>query len=58
MVDADGKMRKEKTADSQKSKKNKTRNSDDKINKETKKKRKESFLSRPGVQAAVVWLGP
>ena len=33
MADADGKMRKEKTADCPKSKKNKTRNSDDKINK-------------------------
>ena len=37
------KMWKEKTADSQKSKKNKTRNSDDKINKETKKKGKKAF---------------
>ena len=52
------KMWKEKTADSQKSKKNKTRNSDDKINKETKKKKERKLSIKPGLSSRSRMVGP
>ena len=53
MADADGKMRMEKNADNKKSKKEKTRNANDKKINKLKNIGKKSFF-----QVAVIWLDP